>query len=130
MAEYRLTDSDAVVRTADNACVPNDRTNRDRIEYERWIAGGGTPDPYAPPVVPETILSQDLMAQFTADDAGKIRAAVLANDQFWLLWSALQAQKDPIDITSNRFVQGWASLVQVLGQQRMDAIAAALDIVI
>src|SRR6266446_5502650 len=48
-------------------------------------------DPNAPLPVVETVLSQDLMAQFTADDAAKIQAAVAGNPQFWLLWSAMQA---------------------------------------
>jgi hypothetical protein len=77
---------------------------------------------------PAEILSQDLMAQFGADDAAKIQAAVSANVKFWLLWSTLQAQKDPMLVTSERFLIGWGALVQVLGQPRMDAIAAALDV--
>lgn len=49
MADYQLTDSDIVIRTADGAYIPNDPANRDRIEYEQWLADGGVPDPYVPP---------------------------------------------------------------------------------
>jgi hypothetical protein len=77
---------------------------------------------------PQSILSQDLMAQLTADDATKIQAAVSANPQFWLLWSAMQAQKDPMVITNARFLAGWAALKQVLGSDRMAAIATALGV--
>lgn len=77
---------------------------------------------------PQSILSQDLMAQFTAADAAAIQAAVASNAQFWLLWSAMQAQKDPMIVTNARFLAGWNALVQVLGQARMDAIATALGV--
>ena len=49
MAEYQLTASDVVIRTADQAWIPNDPANRDRAEYEQWLADGGVPDPYVPP---------------------------------------------------------------------------------
>lgn len=75
-----------------------------------------------------SILSQDLMAQFTTDDLIKIKAAVEANIQFWGLWSAMQAQKDPMVLTNERFLMGWDALVQVLGQTRMDDVATALSV--
>lgn len=81
----------------------------------------------APPP-PEQILSQDLMAQFTADDAAKIQTAISGNVQFWLLWNAMTAQKDPMLVTNARFLQGWNALIQVLTKPRMDAIAAALGV--
>jgi len=50
MAEYALTATDhIVIRTADGACIPDDPDNRDRVEYEEWLADGGVPDPYVPP---------------------------------------------------------------------------------
>jgi hypothetical protein len=49
MAEYQLTATDMVIRVADQAWVPNDSANHDRIEYEAWLADGGVPDPYVPP---------------------------------------------------------------------------------
>jgi hypothetical protein len=51
MAEYRLTASDdRVVRTADNALIPNDPNNADWQTYQLWLAAGGVPDPYVPPI--------------------------------------------------------------------------------
>jgi hypothetical protein len=49
MAEYQLSDTESVLRTADGAWIPNDPANSDRAEYEQWLADGGVPDPYVPP---------------------------------------------------------------------------------
>lgn len=49
MADYQLTSTEMVIRTADNAHIPDDPTNHDRQDYEQWLANGGVPDPYEPP---------------------------------------------------------------------------------
>lgn len=55
MADYQLTATDVVIRTADQAFIPNDPANRDRQEYDKWLADGGVPDPYVDPPAPEPI---------------------------------------------------------------------------
>lgn len=128
---YQLTGTTSVIRTTDGASIPNDPANRDWREYQDWLAAGGVPDNAdPPPIEPQTVAPQDLMAQFTADDAAKIRAAVDGNAQFWLLWSAMQAQKDPMEVSNARFLAGWAALVQVLGTPRMADIATALKVTV
>lgn len=53
MAEYQLMPNDrSVIRTADQAQIPNHPDNIDWQEYERWLAAGGVPDPVPPKVVP------------------------------------------------------------------------------
>jgi hypothetical protein len=132
MSTYRLTAGAEIIRTEDSATIPPDPANRDYAQYLVWKATGGVPDPYVPPPLPPIvhILAQDLMAQFTTDDAAKIQAAVAGNAQFWLLWNALTTQKDPMLVTNVRFRAGWNALVQVLTQARMDAIATALGVTV
>ena|ERR1700730_17548992 len=83
-----------------------------------------------PPAPPQTVLSQDLMAQFTVADFTAIKTAVANSDNFGLLWASLQAQKDPMIITKPRFKAGWSALITVLGATRMAAIATALGVTI
>lgn len=82
------------------------------------------------PPKPQLVLPQDLIAQFTVDDATKIQTAVAANISFWLLWQAMTAQRDPMSVSNDRFRQGWTALTSVLGADRMTAIATALQITI
>lgn len=37
--------SEMVLRVADQAYIPPDPANRDRQEYEEWLAAGNVPDP-------------------------------------------------------------------------------------
>src|ERR1700751_5296071 len=104
MSIYQLTATDTVIRTRDGASIPNDPLNRDRADYNAWLAPGTTPDPYVPPPAPpQTVLPQDLMAQLTAADATAIQSAISGNVQFWLLWNAMTAQKDPMVVSNARF---------------------------
>jgi len=89
MGEYQLTDTDVVIRTEDGASIPNDPANRDRAEYEAWLADGGVPDPYVPPE-PEPFV--DANARL---DAGVVAAtltvAVAARDALHAMPSTFNA---------------------------------------
>jgi hypothetical protein len=63
MAEYKQlndpmtgTISETILRTVDQAHIPNDPANRDRQEYEAWLAEGNVPDPSDP--LPEPLPPQ------------------------------------------------------------------------
>jgi hypothetical protein len=72
MADYQLTATDVVIRTADGASIPNDPTNRDRIEYQDWLAAGGVPDPYVPPPKITVENTADFIARFTNAEYAKL----------------------------------------------------------
>lgn len=52
MADYQLTATETVIRVVDQAYIPNDPANRDRQDYDTWLAEGGVPDPYVEPPTP------------------------------------------------------------------------------
>lgn len=129
MAQYRLTESDIVIRLEDGAFVPNDSANADRAAYEQWRRQGGVPDPCIEFAAKRSFFARDLLAQFTPDDFAAISAAIGASAPLGLLWASLLAQGDaPISVGSERFLQGWAGLSEALGADRAHAIATAVGI--
>jgi hypothetical protein len=50
MAEYKFTNSSAVLRISDGVFIPNDPANRDWQEYQSWLDAGNSPDTYVEPV--------------------------------------------------------------------------------
>jgi hypothetical protein len=72
MADYQLTETDVVLRTADQVWIPNDPANRDRVEYDKWLADGGVPDPFVAPPAPKPSPSPE--DQVLYDHENRIRS--------------------------------------------------------
>jgi hypothetical protein len=75
MADYQLTETDIVIRTADQANIPNDPANRDWVEYQKWLADGGVPDPAPPPPEPPPPeVTQEQQNAVLLDHENRLRA--------------------------------------------------------
>jgi hypothetical protein len=67
MAEYRATESAAVIRRSDGAWIPDDAANADRQLFRAWLAAGNVPDPIAPSdPVPSAISDRQFFQQLAA----------------------------------------------------------------
>ena len=82
MADYKLTNSNAVIRTIDNAYISNDTLNSDWREYQDWLAAGGVPDPYVPPPLPVPTSASKLGLKRALAEIGlwdQVKAAIAAD---------------------------------------------------
>jgi hypothetical protein len=71
---YQSDVTGVVIRIADGAFIPPDPRNRDRQEFEAWLAEGNTPLPADPPAPIEDPPARDLAAEL---DELKARVAAL-----------------------------------------------------
>jgi len=80
MAEYQLTNSEKTVirkgvqrpgKEPIDVWIPNDPDNTDWIEYQKWLAEGGVPDPYVEPPPPQAAPSGEAALY---DHENRIRA--------------------------------------------------------
>lgn len=50
---YKLTNTNSILRTTDNAYIPVDTDNTDYRHYLEWLSEGNTPEPADPPPAPD-----------------------------------------------------------------------------
>lgn len=82
--EYRLTETECFVRLSDGCCIPADSLNQDRLEYDRWVAAGGTPEPYITPPTTLKIRKSTIIARLTDDQlAAAIGGMTLRQQERW-----------------------------------------------
>lgn len=121
---YVLTATDIVVRVVDGASIPSGPANRDRAEYEDWLAGGNTPDPYVPPV-PASATKLGLKRAF--DELGawdQVKAAIATDPDAQEEWDlALEIRR------SDKLVQELIAALQLSSDQVDHIIIRANELV-
>lgn len=129
MAEYQLiTDSTSVLRRTDGATIPNDPANRDRQEYEAWLAAGNTPDP-PDPLPPITVIhSFDFLSRFTRDEQTELQNAA-STDQVIGAGLTNLSTSDQVDLEGTS-VSNWLDALidaRVIAPTRKAELLAPVD---
>lgn len=104
---YRLTSSDIIMRIADGAFIPADPDNRDRAEYEAWLAEGGVPDPAEIPTLPpvRVVTVLQFRDRLTAEEELAITAAGMTSPAV-RVWLDRLAAAQEISLDDPRTVAG------------------------
>jgi hypothetical protein len=55
---YQLTNTDCILRLADNAFIPPDPANTDYAAYLEWVAAGNEPEPAPEPDPPVALTTE------------------------------------------------------------------------
>jgi hypothetical protein len=59
---YQLTTNDCILRTADNAFIPQDPANTDYTAYLEWVEAGNMPEPAPAPPAPVKLTPAEKLA--------------------------------------------------------------------
>ena len=135
MADYKqLRDpmtggvSTTVLRVLDSAYIPGDPANRDRQEYDAWVAEGNTPDPPDPIPPITTIASFDFLSRFTRDEQLEMQNAA-SNDATIGAGLTNLSTSDQVDL-EGQSVSNWLDALvaeQVIAPERKAELLAPVD---
>lgn len=80
---YKLTNSTAILRTADQAFIPPDPANTDYANYLAWLSEGNTPEPAdpAPHAPPKHLTSLEFLDLFTESEQLTIVSSAMSSPQ-------------------------------------------------
>jgi hypothetical protein len=131
-AEYRLTATDVVVRTADSASIPNDPANQDWQHYQAWLAASNTPDPYValptPPIVLDgsTFLGRLTDAEYAAI-VGAAQTALAAGNGQIARWLELVRMQSGVNLGSEQVTaaKAWLTSAGIMTADRVAVVFAA-----
>ena len=79
MSHQQIRDSNVILRTSDNANIPEDANNRDWQEYQTWLADGNEPLPPEP--ISLDIRRSDALAKVLAKRDEELTKVVISNNK-------------------------------------------------
>lgn len=125
VAPYQLSSKpNVVIRLSDGAMIPFSPGNADYQAYLVYLAGGNTPLPAAVPPPTTSLSFNQFVSRLTPTEQGALATAAQTNAQI-LLWLALGAAANDVDLTSPQTAGGLQLLVSV-GVITSDRVATIL----